>query len=90
MLLQVVALARNVGGDFDARGQAHTGDLAQSRVRLPRGGGVDTGAHAATQRAALQGQSLGLLRLCLTSLTDELFDSRQLEFSDSVASLAFV
>ena len=27
---------------FDARGQAHTGDLTQSRVRLLRGGGVDT------------------------------------------------
>ena len=47
-------------------------------------------SHATTQRASLQGQSLGLLRLCLTSLTDELFNSRQLEFSDSVVSLAFV
>ena len=90
VLLQIVAFARNVGGDFDARGQAHTSNLTQSRVRLLRGGGVNTGAHAATQRAALQGQSLGLLRLCLTSLTDELFNSRQLEFSDSVVSLAFV
>ena len=86
VLLQIVAFARDVGGDFDARGQAHTSDLTQSRVRLLRGGGVDTGAHAAAQRAALQSQSLRLLRLCLTSLTDELFNSRQLEFSDSVVS----
>ena len=43
VLLQIVAFARNVGGDFDARAQAHTGDLTQCRVRLLRGGGVNTG-----------------------------------------------
>ena len=90
VFLKVVAFTGDVRGDFEAVGETHTGDLTQSRVRLLRGGGVNTGAHAATQRAALQGQSLGLLRLCLTSLTDELFNSRQLEFSDSVVSLAFV
>ena len=90
VLLQVVAFARDVCGDFHTGAQAHTGDLTQCRVRLLRGGGVNTGAHATTQRASLQCQSLGLLRLCLTSLTDELFNSRQLEFSDSVVSLAFV
>ena len=90
VFLKVVAFTGDVRGDFEAVGETHTGDLTQSRVRLLRGGGVNTGAHATTQRASLQGQSLGLLRLCLTSLTDELFNSRQLEFSDSVVSLAFV
>ena len=85
-VLQIVASARNVGGDFDARGQAHMSNLTQSRVRLLRGGGVNIGAHAATQRAALQGQSLGLFGFALTSLTTSWFNSRQLE-SDSVVSL---
>ena len=43
VLLQIVAFARNVGGDFDARGQAHTSDLTQSRVRLLRGGVIEIG-----------------------------------------------
>src|SRR3954454_6863760 len=34
VLLQVVALARDVGGDLHATGQPHTGDLAQRGVRL--------------------------------------------------------
>src|SRR5436190_13515548 len=36
MLLQVVALARDVAGDLEAVGQAHARDLAQGRVRLFR------------------------------------------------------
>ncbi|EDT88871.1 hypothetical protein BIFLAC_04596 [Bifidobacterium animalis subsp. lactis HN019] len=79
VLLQVVAFARNIGGDFDAGAQTNTSDLTQCRVRLLRGGGVNTRAHAATQRAALESQSLGLLRLCLASLADKLFNSRQLD-----------
>ena len=90
VFLKVVAFTGDVRGDFEAVGETHTGDLTQSRVRLLRGRRVHAGAHAAAQRASLQCQSLGLLRLCLTSLTDELFNSRQLEFSDSVVSLAFV
>src|SRR4029077_11733111 len=34
VLLQVVPDARDVGGDFHAVGQAHSGDLAQGGVRL--------------------------------------------------------
>src|SRR5215211_6621710 len=41
VLLEVVALARDVGGDLHAVGEPHARDLAQRRVRLLRRGGVD-------------------------------------------------
>src|SRR3954470_15940039 len=47
VLLQVVTLARDVGRDLDAAGDAHARHLAKRRVRLLRGGGVDAGADAA-------------------------------------------
>src|SRR3954467_10919315 len=47
VLLEVVPLARDVGGDFHLVRQAHTADLAQSRVRLLGRGRVHTGAHPA-------------------------------------------
>src|SRR5687767_9296810 len=46
VLLQVVAHARDVGRDLGAAGEADTSHLAQGRVRLLGGGGVDAGAHA--------------------------------------------
>src|SRR5919202_5485007 len=51
VLLQVVALARDVDRDLHLVGQAHAGHLAQSRVRLLGRGGVDTRADAATLRS---------------------------------------
>src|SRR4029079_570721 len=50
VLLQVVALARDVGGDLHPVGEADTGDLAQGRVRLLRRHRGDTGADAALLR----------------------------------------
>src|SRR3954454_22459497 len=47
VLLQVVALARDVDGDLHAVREAHAGDLAQRRVRLLRRGGVDARADTA-------------------------------------------
>src|SRR5699024_12784367 len=47
VLLEVVALAGDVGADLDAGRQAHTSDLAQRRVRLLGGLGVDARADAA-------------------------------------------
>jgi len=52
VLLQVVADARDVGGDFDAGTQADTRNLAQSGVRFLRGGGVDASADTTTLRRA--------------------------------------
>src|SRR5690606_11340173 len=63
VLLQVVALARDVRGDLDPGGQAHTADLAQGRVRLLRRGGVHARADAAALRGALQRRRLGLFGL---------------------------
>src|SRR5215472_7472124 len=60
VFLQVVADARDVGGDFDCVRQADTGHLAQSGVRLFRRLGVHANAHAALFRAAHQRGGLGL------------------------------
>src|SRR5437763_1831560 len=46
VLLQIVALARNVADHLEAVGQAHFRDLAQRRVRLLRGGRIDARADA--------------------------------------------
>src|SRR4051794_41541515 len=50
VLLQVVALARDVGRDLDAARDAHTRDLAQGRVRLLGRRRVDARADAAALR----------------------------------------
>src|SRR5207245_5379335 len=47
VLLEVVALARDVGGDLHAVGQPDAGDLAKRRVRLLRRGRVDACADPA-------------------------------------------
>src|SRR4051812_32029172 len=60
VLLEVVALARDVGGDLDTARQAHAGDLAEGGVRLLRGVGVHPGADATALRRALQGRRLAL------------------------------
>src|SRR5206468_8624617 len=50
MLLEVVALAGDVGADLHAVGQPDARHLAQRRVRLLRRGGVDARAYAAALR----------------------------------------
>src|SRR6187549_1990947 len=81
VLLQVVPLARDVGGDLHAVGQAHTRDLAQGRVRLLRGHRGDAGADAAPLRggdtllialARLEARRRGLLLRALAALANEL------------------
>src|SRR3982750_2576367 len=52
VLLQIVALARNIGQRFEAIGQAHLCDLAQRRVRLLRGGRIDACADRTLLRRA--------------------------------------
>src|SRR5437899_8870954 len=46
VFLKVVTLARDVADHLEAVGQADLGDLAQRRVRLLRGRGVDARANA--------------------------------------------
>jgi len=55
------------------RAVPHPKDL---RVRLLRGGGVHTGAHATLHRVALQCGRLGLNDLGSPALTDQLLNSR--------------
>src|SRR5690606_1269683 len=54
VLLQVVALAGDVGRDLDAVRETDARDLAERRVRLLRGRGVHAHADAALLRAVLQ------------------------------------
>src|SRR5204862_1175210 len=74
VLLQVVAFAADVGNDLEAVREAHLGDLAQRRVRLLRGRGVDACADAAALRPALQRRRLRLDGLGLAAVADELVD----------------
>src|SRR3954452_3464741 len=85
VLLQVVALARDVTRDLHAVRQPHAGDLPQSRVRLLRRGRVDACADAATLRsrehllaalARLETRRRQLLLGLLAALADELIDAR--------------
>src|SRR5690606_20104973 len=74
VLLEVVADPGNVGGHLDAIGEPHTGHLAERRVRLLGGGGVDARADTAPLRAPLERRGLGLTDLCLAALADQLLN----------------
>src|SRR3954453_20690632 len=74
VLLQVVAHAGDVRRHLDLAAELHTSDLAQRRVRLLGGGGVHARAHAAPLRTSLQRRRLGLARLRLSALSDQLLD----------------
>ena len=62
VFLQVVPLTGDVRSDFHAVGEAHTGDLPQSRVRLLRSNGGNTSTDATTLRCG------DLLLVSLTGL----------------------
>src|SRR5215472_14937243 len=74
VLLEVVPLAGDVGGDLDVAGEAHPGDLAQGRVRLSWRGRVDASADPAALRAALQRRGVDLCDLVPAALPDKLLD----------------
>ncbi|GGK23733.1 hypothetical protein GCM10008955_16670 [Deinococcus malanensis] len=77
MLLQVVAFAGDVGSDFKATGQTHTGNLAQRGVGLLGGGGLDDRAYATAEGAALQGRDFALFLERGAPLTEQLLGGRQ-------------
>ena len=83
MLLQVVTFATDIADDLVTVGQAHLGDLAQGRVRLLRGGGVDAGADTTTLRAALQGRRSALVALRAAGLAHQLIDCRHAELRNN-------
>src|SRR3954447_5461674 len=85
VLLQVVALAWDVGGDLHAIGQTHARDLAKRRVRLLRGRCVDARADPTPLRrreallaalARLEARSRNLALGLDAALAYELIDGR--------------
>src|SRR5699024_2452916 len=74
VLLEVVPLARDVGGDLDRGGEAHTSDLPKRGVRLLRRGRVDAGADTAALGAALERGRLAPHRPVVAALTDQLLN----------------
>src|SRR5689334_17496727 len=81
VLLQVVAFTRDVRNDFALVGQADLGNLAKRRVRLLRGGGIDTGADAALLRVLLHRRDLRLGLLRFATLADQLVNRRHEAFT---------
>src|SRR5262245_34951944 len=76
VLLQIVALARDVADHLETVGQTHLRDLAQRRVRLLRRRRVHARAHAALLRRLLQRRH-GVSRPDLhPRLADQLVDGR--------------
>ena len=89
VLLQVVADAGDVSGNFHTVGQANTGDLTQCGVGLLGGGGTDCGADTTllgggqvgslvlqSVQTSLQSGSSGLVGGHLAASSDELIKSR--------------
>jgi hypothetical protein len=76
VLLQVVPHPRNVGGDFNSIGQAHTGHFAQRRIRLLRSLCEHAYADAPLLRAALQRGALGFPEHLLSTLANQLANRR--------------
>ncbi len=87
VLLEVVALSGDVGSYFHAVGEAHAGDLTDSRVRFARGLGGHLHAHATLKgrrvegwavlkrvETTTKGHNLCLLRCGLAWLLCELID----------------
>src|SRR6185503_229354 len=76
VLLQVVAFAGDVGGDFEPVGQTHTCHFAERRVGLLGSGGVNAGADATLLGIGLERGRLFLLLNVAAALTNELIDCR--------------
>src|SRR5262245_47980135 len=81
VLLQVVAFARNVGGDRTAVREPDAGDLAERRVRLLGRHGLDLEADAALLRALIEVTGLAAALLDDAGIPDELVDRRHLSLS---------
>jgi hypothetical protein len=81
VLLEVVADAWDVGGDFETVRETNAANLTESGVRLLRSRGVNAGADTSALRAALQRWRLRLPGFVVAALTDQLIDRRhELQF----------
>src|SRR5215217_6746131 len=76
VLLEVVLLAGDVRSDFLAVAQPHAGDLAQGRVGLLGGHGLDLEADAPLLRGGLEVLDLVDPRQCPPRLLDQLVNRR--------------
>src|SRR5918994_2426970 len=76
VLLEVMALARDVADHLEAVGEADLGDLAERRVRLLRRRRVDARADAALLRAGVERGNLVPALLGRPRLADQLADGR--------------
>jgi hypothetical protein len=77
VLLEIVANARNVSGNFHAAAQLDASNFAQGRVWFLGGSGVHTGTYAAPLGRALESRAIRGAPLGLASFADELLNSRQ-------------
>src|SRR5262245_30891982 len=80
VLLEIMALARNVTGHFELIGETHARHFAQRRVRLLRRRGVDAPTNPPLLRAGLQGRHLVPLDRHSARLADQLLYRRHLAF----------
>jgi len=74
VLLKVVAFARDVGGDLDARRKANTRYATQSRVRLLGSHGEHARANTTALRGTLKRWRFTLSGFGLAALADQLLD----------------
>src|SRR3546814_4789785 len=71
-----MAFAGNIADDFALIGQADLGNLAQSRVRLFRGCGINTSTYTAFLRVCLHRGNFRARFLRLPTLADQLVNCR--------------
>src|SRR5215471_11123039 len=88
VLLQIVALARDVADHLKAVGEAYLGDLTQGRVGLLRGRGVDPRAHPALLRTRLHVARLFAVDLLGPRLANQLLYRRHAPYSTLSAAHA--
>src|SRR5262245_33872918 len=86
VLLQVMALARDVADDLEAVGQPHLGHLAQGGIGLLRRRRIDARAHPALLRTLLQRRNLVAGLHLHPRLADQLIDRRHPALTFNVVS----
>lgn len=77
MFLQVMAFARNISGNFDSVGQAHTGYFTKSGIRLLRCSCVNSCADTAFLRGLFQSRCLRFGCQNFATFANELINCRQ-------------
>src|SRR3546814_11776661 len=84
MLLKVMAFTTDVRDHLETVGKTHFCHLAQSRVRLLRGGGIHAGTNAAPLRTASKSRGSALVGLGRPGLAHQLIDRGHLSKAPTV------